>query len=257
MAFTEVERSICNKLAFDSAGLLAPAEEAKGTAINQLSSIRAQLSTYVQSPQETIDAATETLETNTESIFPGDSEDDVQAMIDLIDNCDFLDGKLSNPVSLAKSLLGSLFDKLNDYLDDVGSVPEYALSTAMSALDELYGNELPGGNAIGEALKSADNLINCLSSLCNDEFITEVTDLTDQVESLYSTLGIVSDPLDANYGTLDIDTLFSDAGLTSGDIAKIEGVLDEVDSVKEQGQSSINSLVDSIVTLKKAGDITF
>ena len=210
MAFTEVERSICNKLGFDTDGILAPAQQAKGAVTNQLSGIRAQLSGYVPSSQAAIDAATATLQNSADSIFPGDSAADVQKMLDLINNCAYLKGddKLTNPTALAKAMTDSLFDKLNGYFDDVSSVPEYLIGKLMSALDELYGNNLPGSNALTNALKNADKIINCLSNLCNGEYTTEVIALTNETQSLYNDLEIVSNPLDPNYGLLDKDKLY-------------------------------------------------
>ena len=259
MAFTELERSICNKMGFDSGGILNGPEQAKGAVRNQLSGIRAQLSSYVPSSQAAIDAATAALQSNANSIFPGDSAADVQKMLDLINDCAYLEGneKLTNPISLAKALTDSLFNKLDSYFDDVSSVPEYLIGKLMSFLQELYGNQLPGSNALTDALKNADKLINCLSNLCNGEYTSQVISLTNQTENLYNDLEIVSNPLDPNYGLLDTDTLYSDAGLIPGDIAKITSGNDEVNSLKAQGKSSIDSLMGSIKTLRKAGDIIF
>jgi hypothetical protein len=259
MAFTELERSICNKLGFDSGGLLNGPEAAKGAVNNQLSGIKAQLSGYVPSSQAAIDAATAALISNANSIFPGDSAADVQAMIDLINSCAYLEGddKLTNPISLAKALTDSLFGKLNDFFGDAASIPEYLLGKLMSALDELYGNQLPGSSALTDVLKNSDKLINCLSNLCNGEYTSQVIALTNQTQSLYNDLEMVSNPLDPNYGLLDKDKLYSDAGLIPGDIAKITSANDEVNSLKAEGQSSIDSLMGSIKTLKKAGDIIF
>jgi hypothetical protein len=169
MAFTEVERSICNKMGFDSSGLLAPAEQVKGAVTNQLSSIRAQLSSYTPSPQPVIDAATAALQTNANSIFPGDSASDVAKLVGMINNCAYLNGndKLKNPISLGKSMTDSLFTKLASYVTDVSTVSEYLIGKLMSGLEELYGNQLPGSNALTDALQNADKLINCLSTLCN------------------------------------------------------------------------------------------
>jgi len=259
MAFTELERSICNKLGFDTGGILNGPQQAKAAVTNQLSAIRAQLSSYIPSSQGAIDAATAALRANANSIFPGDSAADIQAMVDLINNCLYLQGdeKLSNPVALGSALLSSLFDKLDGYFDDVSSVPEYLLGKLMSALEELYGNQLPGSNALTDALKNSDKIINCLSNLCNGEYTSQVISLTNETQSLYNDLEIVSNPLDSNYGLLDKEKLYSDAGLIPSEISKIASANDEVDSLKAQGKSSIDSLVNATKSLKKLGGIIF
>jgi hypothetical protein len=255
MAFTEVERSICNKMAHDSAGLLAPAEAAKGAIRNQMSAIRAQLNSYVQSPQGVIDAATNQLRNSAGSVIPGTTESDVEKMLEMINKCLFLqdDEKLNNPVALGKSMTQSLFDKLNDYFNDVTSVPEYLLGKALSALEELYSNQLPGSSALSDLMKKADKLIQCLSTVCNGEYTSEVLALTNQTENLYNDFEMVSDPLDANYGKLNKDKLFSDASLIPGDIQKITSANDEVNSIKTQAKSAIDDLMSSTKIAKKAG----
>lgn len=257
MAFTEVERSICNKMGFDSTGLLAPAEAIKGAVRNQLSGIRSQLGGYVQSPQAVIDAATAQLQNSTGSVIPGATEQDVEAMLSMINRCLYLkdDEKLNNPIALGKALTQSLFDKLDSYFDDVASVPEYLLGKGLSALEELYGNALPGSNALTDLLKNADKLINCLSTICNGEYTSQVLALTNQTQNLYNDFEMVGDPLDANYGKLDKATLYSDAGLIPGDIAKITSANNEVDSIKAQAKKSINDLMNSTKTVKKLGDL--
>lgn len=255
MAFTEVERSICNKMGFDSSGLLNPAEAIKGAVRNQLSGIRSQLSSYLPSSQAVIDAASAQLENDVGSVIPGDSEDDVDSMIKLIQNCLYLkdDEKLSNPISLADSMNKSLFDKFEDYFGDVASVPEYALGQAFSALEELYTNLFPRSSALTDLLKKADKLIECLSSVCNGEYTSQVVALTNQTQGLYNDFEMVGDPLSANYGRLDKDSLFADAGLSPVEIGKITSANDEVDSIKVQGKKAIEDLMKSTKIFKKAG----
>jgi len=259
MAFTEVERSICNKMSFDSSGLLNPAEAIKGSIRNQISSVRSKLSSYVPSSQATLDSSSATLQTNVGTIIPNDGDDDVQAMIDLINNCDYLkdDDALKNPVSLGKTMEKSLFDKISDYIGDLIVVPEYDIGKALSSIEEIYGSLFPSASGITDLMKNADKLINCLSNLCNGEYATEIVALTNQTTNLYSDFQMVSNPLDANYGLLDKNQLYSDAGLTVSDITKISGVNDEIDTIKSNAKQSIQNLMDKTKSLRKAGDIIF
>jgi hypothetical protein len=255
MAFTEVERSMCNKMAFDSSGLLAPAEAVKGSVRNQISNTKSQLASYVPSPQSAIDAASAQLQNNIASVIPGNSEADVQAMLNMINNCEYLSGdeKLSNPVTIANAMNKSLFNKINNYVDDVASLPEYALAKTISAIEELYSNLFPGSSALTDLLKKADKLINCLSNVCNGEYTSEVISLTNQTQNLYNDFDMVSDPLDSNYGKLDKDKLFSEAGLSPSEISKITDANDEVNSIKSQAKKSIEDLMNSTKVFKKAG----
>ena len=255
MAFTEVERSLCDKMAHDSSGILAPAEAAKGSVRSQMSALRAALSSYVQSPQSVIDAATNQLRTNAGSVIPGTTESDVEKMIEMINKCLFLqdDDKLSNPVSAAKSMTQSLFNKLSQYINDVTSVPEYLLGKLLSALEELYSNQFPGSSALTDLMKKMDKLIQCLSTVCNGEYTSEVIALTNQTENLYNDFEMVGDPLDPNYGNLDKDKLFAEAGLTASDIQKITSANDEVNSIKDQAKKSIDDLMGATKLAKKAG----
>ncbi|MHA1816198.1 MAG: hypothetical protein ACTSX1_09350 [Candidatus Heimdallarchaeaceae archaeon] len=255
MAFTEVERSICNKMSFDSSGLLNPAEAIKGAVKNQISGINSQLASYIPSSQATIDAASTTLENNVGSVIPGDSESDIEAMISLINKCAYLsdDEKLNNPIALSNAMTKSLFDKFEDYFGGVASVPEYALAQALSALEELYTNLFPRSSALTDLLKKADKLINCLSAVCNGEQTSKVIALTNQTQNLYNDFDMVGNPLDANYGKLDKDKLFTDAGLSPAEISKVTNANDEVDAIKAEGKKSIEDLMNATKLLKKAG----
>jgi len=246
-------------MAFDASGLLAPAEAIKGAVKNSISGIKSQLSSYVASPQSTIDAATTVLNNNVASVLPGDTANDVQQMLNLINNCAYLkdDEKLNNPVALGNAMTKSLFDKLDDYVGDVSSVPEYLLGKGLSAIEELYSNAFPGSSALTDLMKTADKLINCLSLVCNGEQTSEVIALTNQTQNLYNDFDMVGDPNDPNYGKLNKDQLFSDAGLIPSEVQKITGANDEVDAIKAKGKKSIEDLMNSTKTLKKLGDISF
>jgi len=258
-AFSTTERAVCNKLAHDSSGLLAPAKAVKGAVTNQLSTARSALSSYVQSPQSVIDATKQALRDNVTSSLPGNNVEDIQRMIDIINNCAYLkdDDSLKNPIALGNAVTQSAFNKINNYIDDVTSVPEFLVGKALSALEEFYSNLFPGSKALTELLQKADKLINCLANFCGGEYTSEVISLTNETQGLYNDFEIVGDPLDANYGKLNKDKLFSEAGLTASDIAKITDANDEINSVKELGKSSVDDFVKAAKNAKKLGSVIF
>jgi len=256
-ALTSTERAVCDKLAHDSGGLLAPARMVRGAVTNQLSAARAALANYTQSPQAVINAAKDALRNNVNNSLPDSNASDVGRMIDIINNCLYLkdDDALKNPISLGNAVTQSAFDKIYSYINDVTTVPEFLVGEAMSALEEFYSNLFPGSKALTDLLKKADQLINCLSNFCGGEYTSEVIALTNETQSLYNDFEIVGNPLDANYGKLDKETLYSEAGMTGGDIAKITDASDEVDAMKELGNSSVDDFVQAAKNVKKLGDL--
>ena len=102
-------------------------------------------------------------------------------------------------------------------------------------------------------MKKADKLIECLSTVCNGEYTSEVLALTNQTQNLYNDFEMVGDPLDPNYGKLDKDKLYADAGLIPADIQKITSANDEVDSIKTQAKQAVDKLMSSTKLAKKAG----
>jgi len=255
MALTDTERSICNKLAYDSGGLLAPAQMVKGAVTNQLSATRSALSGYIQSPQPVIDAGKQTLRDNVTSSLPGDDASDVERMLDIINNCDYLNENenLKNPITLGNAVTESAFGKIYGYINDLQSIPEFLVSEALSALEEFYTNLFPRSKALSELLARADKLIDCLSNFCGGEYTSEVIALTNETQNLYNDFEMIGDPNDANYGKLNKDQLFADAGLTAGDIAKITDVNQEVDAVKADGKDAVDDFVKTAQNVKKLG----
>jgi len=212
MAFSSIERSVCEKMGYDTGGLFSPGLQAKSFVISTISAIQAALRGYVASPQSVIDAALGDLYADTATILPGDSLDDIQRILDIINNCLYLSGSdtLNNPISLTTAFIRSMIEAISGFVNGYISIPEFLLGKLLSILDELYGNVLPGGRAISAALASIDQIINCLEFLCNGEFTAQVIILSTDVETLYNDLWIVDDPLAPNYGKLDKDTLFSE-----------------------------------------------
>ena len=243
MALSSIERSVCEKLGYDTGGLFSPALQIKSLAISQISAIQAALRGYVASDQAVFDAALGSLYAQTATILPGDSLDDIQKVLNIINNCLYLRGNdaLNNPISLTTAFIRSMIEKISAFIDDYTYLPEFLLGKLLSLLDELYGDILPGSRAISEALANIDQIINCLSNFCGGEFTAQVIILTNDVETLYNDLWIVSDPLSANYGKLDKTTLFSDAGLTPTEIAKVLQVNTNINSIKASAQTSIDN----------------
>ena len=258
-AFTDTERAVCDKMAHDSGGLLAPAEMVKGAVTNGLSQAKSALSSYIPSPQAVINAAKQQLNDNVTSVLPGNNVSDVQRMIDLINRCAYLksNDSLKNPIALGNAVTQSSFQKIYGFIDDLVSVPEFLVGEALSALEEFYTNLFPRSKALTDLLAKADKLINCLSNVCGGEYTAEVIALTNQTQNLYNDFEIIGDPNDANYGKLDKEKLYSEAGLTAGEVAKITDATNEVDSVKALGKDAVDEFVNTAKNAKKLGSVIF
>ena len=259
MALTTAERAICEKLGYDSSGVLSPAQQAKSGATSLISQAQAALNNYVESPQSVINNAKAGLTTNVATVLPGDTLVDVQKVLAIINNCIYLSSSdsLSNPISLVTALLRSIRDKVGDFIDDYIYIPEFFSGKILSLLQEIYGSVLPGARQVSNSLISSDYIINCLTNFCGGEFASKVSSLTTETQSLYTSLKIVDNPLSPNYGSLDTNSLYTAAGLGATAISKITDVTGTITGVKASGQSSIDSFVSNAKRFKKLGSIVF
>ncbi len=258
MALTSTERAICEKLWYDSSGVLAPAQQSKSGSVSQISGIQAALGNYTESSQAIIDDGKTTLYNNVASVVLGDTVDDIANVITMINDCPYLTGSiLSNPISLAVSLIRGMMDKIEGFIDDLLGIPEFFSGKKLSSLEEFYGSQLPGARQTATSLSNADKLINCLTLVCGGEFNPQAAALLVETEDLYSALWIVDNPVSPLYGTLDTNSLYAQAGLSPTSITKINDVTDAITSAKLSGQSSIDSFVSNAKLFKKLGSIVF
>jgi len=258
MAFaTTTERSLCNKLVIDFGGLITPINASRATVMGHASSLDSQLRSMAWSGTSAINNGIYTLNNTIDTAIPGTSITDMQALKTFLDNCAYLNG--ANPVGAILNAANGIFGLIDDTLNTLaGTVPEFGAGRIAGLINQLLsGLGLPGGDVLSEIFKQADRLINCLTYLCSpyDSYYNPyISTYNSQLQSLYTSMNIVSDPLDSNWGLFDYDSLYSSVGLTADQISDMNLVVDAVDTVKSNSMTGVMDSIASVRNLLKEGD---
>ena len=246
MALIPTERSLCNKIVADFEGLTAPIRAAKTQIRSTASNFADQLRNTIWSDQNDLDQALTDFEDDLEQILPGDTADDVQAIKDLIDNCDYLSA-LSSVSAIAGTTKG-VYDGIEDIVDSLSeTTPEFVLGGIADTINNiLKGIQFPFGDDISALFAKADKLINCLEAYCGGEYPAQVIQFTTDINQLYSDMNIVSDPNNANYTNFDYGTVYSSVGLNPQQISNVTSTINKIDEGNVAAKSAIDSSIEAI-----------
>lgn len=251
MAFTSTDRSLCNKLLSDFPGLVSPLNSSSGIISGYANSLDSQLRSMAWSGTGAINSGIYTLNNTLGNAIPGSTMTDMQDLKYFLDNCTYLNG--NNPLSSVLTTAKGAFDLIDDTLNSLfPTVPEFGVGQIAGYINQLLnGLGIPGGDMLSEIFKQADKLLNCLTMLCSTYdpgyYGPYLTSYSSQLQSLYTTMNIVDDPLSLDYGLFDYQTLFSNVGLTPSQTSDIKLVIDAVDTVKS---TSLGSIMDSVASVK-------
>jgi len=254
---TTTERSLCNKLVNDWTGLLTPLNSSRGTIGGYANSLDSQLRNMQWSGTSALLGGISTLNTVIGNAVPGSTMNDMRALKQFLDQCAYLNGK--NPLSAVLNTAKGVFNLIDDTLDSLyGTMPEFGVAKIAGYINQLLnGLGIPGGDVLSEIFKTADQLLNCVSQICyqyDDSYYGPyITSYTSQLESLYTSMNIVSNPLSPNWGLFDYDTLYGNVGLTDEQISDIDLVIDAVDTVKSTSLASVTSSITVVKDLLGEG----
>jgi len=245
MAFTASERSICNKMVFDFDTLIAPIRAGKGSIRSATSDIQGYLNTTSFASEAQINSAINDFEQNVEDNLPDTSE--LEEIAHLIANCDYLSDFA--PAGIVASSITSAVNKIDDFANNIGTTyPEFNLGNLVSSINDLLFGNIPGGDAIKSLFQKADKLINCLSAYCGGEYPSQISSFTTTMNSLYSDMNIVSDPVSPNYGNYNLSKLYSQASTSAANQSKVNSIITSIDSSKSSAVSKISSVVSGLKT---------
>jgi len=247
MPLSSTQTAICDKMVSEFDNMIGTVEAAKTDIMKAISDVTDVLDDLVFSaPQDLLDAISD-FGDNVDLGLPNLS--DIDEIFDMINACNFLSAhdNFSNPIALINSATDSVLGGIKDKIDGVAeSIPEFNAGGAILELMNQFTPDMPGSMNVSRILAQADGIIECISSLCGPAFAGRLSTMTSTVGGLYSDLGIVSDPLDENYGKLDTDAVYSAAGLSPEDIT---AMTDSVGSMTDAQGSAIaakDSVIDTI-----------
>jgi hypothetical protein len=120
------------------------------------------------------------------------------------------------------------------------------LDGSLDAVNSLVGSVAMGAQRISDIMGQADRLIACLDAIGGPEYAAITSEYTDTTNDLYDKIGMIDDPLDPDYGNINLNKIYSDAGLTTSEINKINNVKYAINKAKDNTGRSIYASVSKL-----------
>lgn len=254
MSISSTRETICKKISEDFDALLQPAKSTQAVTKRQISDAKTQLKNASFSSDTAINNAIGDLDNEVKGAIPSGDSDDLDEITDFISSCDYLkdNSLLNNPIALLNGATKSVIDDVKGFVDDISSsVPEFGIGQLISEVQDklsglVEGFKLPGSLDLTTILQTADKLINCVVSRCGPNYSSRVSQMIDDLQGIYDDLQIDDDPLSSTWGQLDVQQIYSDAGISATNIAKMDKVVDAVNKSKSDAFGGISSLKSKI-----------
>jgi hypothetical protein len=251
MALSPMQTALCNKLSTDYESLVGPVKGAKASFKAQMGQLDSFVRGMTFSNPLDLDAALNQFVSDVQGMLPGSDLASMDELAAFMAACPFLAGQ--PPSSNVTGTSDGIFDKIRRFISDLTpSFPEFGAGGIADGLNSLLsGVGFPGGANISDILNKADQLANCLAALCGPAYSGDVTDITNDLNSLYSELNIIdSGP---NKGKFDFATFYTASGLSSSQQTAINTVTNSIGSQKQGANTAITNSINSVKQLKKGG----
>ena len=258
MSIITTKNALCQGMNQGYAGMVGPAKNAKG-GINGLwsqieSGLYAMKAAGTFSPPATLAAAVDDLKNQAKAYYPGDQLDDMNAIKDMIEACDFLNA-LQPVTSLINGVTG-LFDEISNLIDGFAlTLPEFGIGNLIGNILDALKGLFPGGKSLKDLLGRADQLINCLATLCGQNplfqgyAMTYMADLTQ----LYSDLNLFdSGP---KQGLPNVEAVYNMVGMDTAQKAAMDVVNAGIEGTKEDALAAVDSSIAAVKSFTTAGGI--
>ena len=253
MSVFSTRETICKKLSDEYDSLTQPAKTVQSQTRREISEIKSQLRALEFSPQATIDQEVQNLDDQVQEVIPEGNPEDLQEAIDFINNCDYLAGDsiLSNPIALFNGAVDATVNRTKELVDDaIAALPEFNAAQLISEIQERLSGvleglpdlALPEGLNITAIVQAADKIINCISDRCGANYTARVSQLTDDLQSIYDDFSLDDNPLSDTWGQLDLQSIYEDAAVEAGDIVKMDQVVGAVNKSKSDALSGVNNI---------------
>jgi len=261
--------AVCNKLVKDYTGIVQPVIEAKQKIKQMARDFENQLYDTVFTPIGDLLNAINDFQQKTGAIFPEDSVSAIDDILLFTRNCPYLSDALGgagpsgkdNPASLATGMTAGAVDGINQAIAQATeAVPEFFFGGLAANIDNIVnGIGIPKGIAdaanVGELLKQADKLINCIASFCGADYTSTLAFYTTETQELFSELNLDSDPASPRYGQFDYEAIYARVGLNSSAIDNLNMTLSSVSNTYTSMGTAISGTVSAVQNYAKAGGL--
>lgn len=237
------ERFVCSKVAFDFDKIVAPIRMAKAFVRDTTTQLETALNTTIFASEAAINQAITDFGDAVQANLPDTS--DLEAFSQIIRHCEYLHDIA--PAAIVASAIDSAVGRIDTLADEVAlTLPEFNMGKLASSINDLLFGHIPGSGVVSDLMKAGDKIIDCLSAWCGGEYPAQVSSFTDTMNELYGDLNIISDPIDPNYGTYDMDSLYAGAGISPQNRINVNNVIASQDGAKTAAISKIDDFVGGI-----------
>ena len=251
MGILETKNTMCGKLTDEFSNISNGINLAASTINSGISTLKNTLNSFSLSPSAALDAAISDFESAVNDRLPSADSSSLQGMIDFINDCPYLSGDdiLKNPSSYYNSLLkycsSWIFDQVGAFAD---LFPEFSLGDTITGIMGQFTSGISGlgsGSGLTAGMGNLDKIISCVDALCPG-FGSDVSKMISSANSLYGSLNMVSDPISALYGQLDLDSIYSAAGISPAKILAVNKSVNSITGMADKATSAVSTGVDAM-----------
>jgi hypothetical protein len=249
MALTPMQTALCNKLATDYALLTGPIKGAEALFKAKMGMLDTFVRGMTFSNPVDLDAALLGFSNQVQGLIPGANLQDMDELASFMQACSFFSDMA--PTTAVSGTSNGIFSNIDKIIGDLTpSFPEFGAGAIADGINMLLnGVGIPGGSDISDKLKKANDLLGCLTGLCGPGFAPIASEISDDLNDIYSTFNIIDSGPDE--GKFDFKKLYDDSGLSTAQQNALNTVTTSIGNQKKGATTAITNSIDTAKELKK------
>jgi len=246
MPLTPTETSLCNKMLGDYAGLISPVKAGQSGIMNQRNGLLSSLGGMKYSPPSTLADNINMFKNAVGLSLP--DPNDLNSLKNMLTQCDYF--KQFGPTAAIAGLMQSSLSKISSLINNFGTTtPEFGASNIASAMNQVLSSLIPGGSGLADILKSANMLLECLSSACatvDPSYIGGLEYIDNDLSSITTSMGLIDNPSSPKFGQMDYDAIYDTVGMTPSQRIAISSVTETIDGQRLRAKASIDQSIAAV-----------
>jgi len=246
MALTPTETSLCNKMLGDYAGLMGPVKLGQSGIMNQRSALTNQLGGMTYSTPSDLANKVNLFKNAVGLALP--DPNDLNSLKNMLTQCDYF--KQFGPTSAIAGLMQSALGNISSLINNFGAgTNEFNAGKIAGLINQALSNLIPGGSGLTDILKSAGQLLECMSSVCaagDPSYIGGLDYIDNDLNNTISSMGLVGDPSSINFGKMDYNSIYNDLGMTPTQRYAIDSTTFAIDEQRVRAKVAIDQSIAAV-----------
>ena len=246
MPLTPTETSLCNKMVSDYQGLVSPVKMGRDGIIAKRSGLMGMLGGMKYTPPTVLADKLGMFRNAVGMSIPDPSE--LDTLKNMLERCNYLNtfGPTAALAGLTQSALSNISSLINNFST---GTPEFGAGKIASMINQALSSLMPGGSGLSDLLKSANQLLECLSTVCASQdpsYIGGVDNIDNDLSSLTTSMGLVDDPYSPKFGEMDYEKIYDSLGMSTPQRYAITSAMETIDEQKIRAKTSIASCITAV-----------